>query len=75
MAHLGYPLLGDTLYGERANVRFRQSNSIPIPRQMLHARSLAFTHPRTGLRVGFEAAVPSDFLKVLEALREPRSTR
>lgn len=69
MAHLGFPLLGDLVYGERANARFRQSNPVHVPRQMLHARSLAFIHPRTGLRVGFDAPLPADFLKVLEALR------
>jgi 23S rRNA pseudouridine1911/1915/1917 synthase len=69
MMHLGYPLLGDELYGERANARFRQEHAVPVSRQMLHAGSLAFTHPRTGGRMEFAAPLPDDFRQVLERLR------
>jgi 23S rRNA pseudouridine1911/1915/1917 synthase len=69
MMHLGYPLLGDELYGERANARFRQEHVVPVSRQMLHAGSLAFTHPRTGARMEFSAPLPDDFRQVLERLR------
>jgi 23S rRNA pseudouridine1911/1915/1917 synthase len=72
LAHLGFPLLGDDVYGERANRRFRQElePSIAVPRQMLHAVRLEFTHPRTRDRVSFEAPHPADFTKVLGELRE-----
>lgn len=71
LAHLGFPLLGDEVYGERANRRFRQEirPDLPIPRQMLHAARLEFTHPRSGLRKAFEAPLPPDFRTVLEGLR------
>ena len=52
LKHLGYPILGDTLYG---GLR-------PPARQMLHAWTLAFTHPRTGEPREFRAPLPEDFL-------------
>ena len=52
LQHLAHPLLGDALYGKRAN----------FPRQMLHAWKLGFSHPRTGKRLDFIAPIPPDFL-------------
>ncbi len=52
MKHLGYPILGDTLYGGPGSA----------PRPMLHAWTLGFLHPRTGLPMEFRAPVPADFL-------------
>ncbi|MBT4228213.1 MAG: RNA pseudouridine synthase, partial [Verrucomicrobia bacterium] len=40
---------------------------------MLHARSLAFTHPRNGERLTFEAAWPGDFERVLDELRKAKT--
>jgi 23S rRNA pseudouridine1911/1915/1917 synthase len=36
---------------------------------MLHARRLAFIHPRTAKRLSFEAPLPEDFRDALAALR------
>jgi 23S rRNA pseudouridine1911/1915/1917 synthase len=69
--HLGYPVAGDLLYGKRQNALLRQANHIPIPRQMLHARKLALTHPRTLEHLVFEAPLPADFTLVLSLLRRP----
>ncbi len=66
MAHLGCPLLGDTLYGGRGAKR-REGPEAERP--MLHARRLGFRHPRTGAEVRVEAPVPEDLLRVLAALR------
>ncbi len=44
---LGVPILGDRLYG-----------GAPAPRLMLHARELAFPHPRTGALVSSSSPVP-----------------
>ena len=52
MKHLGYPILGDTLYGGPGN----------FARQMLHAWKLGFVHPRTGKKLEFRAPLPPDFL-------------
>jgi 23S rRNA pseudouridine1911/1915/1917 synthase len=70
MASKNWPLLGDPMY------RNRQTLPPPIQRlvkevdhQLLHARLLAFDHPRTGERLSFESPVPQDFQKVLDGLR------
>ncbi len=65
LAHIGHPVLGDCQYGRRPTV----PGVAAAPRQMLHATELAFTHPRTGERVQFEAPLPPDMEAVLAALR------
>ncbi len=41
-----------------------------IGRQALHARRIAFDHPRTGRRLAIEAPVPEDLRRALAVLRE-----
>jgi len=53
LKHLGHPVLGDEVYGQRAG----------FARQMLHAWRLGFTHPRTNERVNFESPIPPDFVE------------
>ncbi len=67
--HLGFPLVGDTTYGARANVRFTEATGITPRHQMLHARHLAFFHPRHRAWVDFDAPLPPEFEKVLTGLR------
>jgi 23S rRNA pseudouridine1911/1915/1917 synthase len=67
--HLGFPVMGDLVYGRRQNARLRQATGCGAPRQMLHARQLALTHPRTGRRLVFEAPLPADFAGILQRLR------
>ncbi len=58
LAHLGHPLLGDTVYGGKK----------PVPGlagQCLHAAQLTFTHPSTGERLTVEAPLPDWFTAVL----------
>ncbi len=57
---LGYPLLGDTLYGAL--------ESELIARPALHAYSLTITNPRTGKREQYTASYPADFRRTLERL-------
>jgi 23S rRNA pseudouridine1911/1915/1917 synthase len=71
--HLGHPLVGDDTYGKAANRRLKELTGVVAPRQMLHARKLAFRHPRNGRFVEFNAPLPEDFRTVLEALREPQA--
>jgi len=59
--HLGFPVVGDLVYGRRHNARLRETAGCGAPRLMLHARQLALTHPRTGRRMVFEAPLPADF--------------
>ena len=66
---LGYPLVGDSTYGNRQNQRLTEATGYQAARQMLHAFHLAFIHPRTGKRMRFEAPRPADFLDALDALK------
>jgi 23S rRNA pseudouridine1911/1915/1917 synthase len=77
MAHIGHPILGDRQYGGK---RVRTAAQVPalsgvVPgRQMLHAERLAFEHPSSGKRMEFQAPVPEDMGKILEALARPPAT-
>jgi 23S rRNA pseudouridine1911/1915/1917 synthase len=68
--HLGHPLLGDETYGAKPNKRFTELTGYTAPRVLLHARELAFTHPRTGKKMKFTAPLPADFKKALAFLRK-----
>lgn len=67
--HLGHPLVGDAIYGERANRRLIELVDYEAPRQMLHARRLAFVHPRSTKSLAVEAPRPEDFEETLRMLR------
>ncbi len=58
MASIHHPVAGDVIYGFR--------HGLVAPRLMLHARSLAFTHPTSGERLCFEAPLPEAFISALE---------
>ncbi|MGE0816634.1 MAG: RluA family pseudouridine synthase [Vicinamibacterales bacterium] len=62
LAHLGHPVLGDRVYGTPAA-------AAAAPRQMLHARILAFPHPLTGAPIAVEAPLPDDFARMRAGLR------
>ena len=66
---LGHPLAGDETYGARQNIRLKELTNYAAPRVMLHARELAFTHPRTEKEMSFEAPLPRDFRQALKLLR------
>jgi 23S rRNA pseudouridine1911/1915/1917 synthase len=66
---IGFPLLGDGVYGQRQNRRFEELIGFSAPRLMLHAFELGFIHPRTGKPLHFQAPLPSDFEEMLRALR------
>ena len=52
MAHLGFPLLADAVYGGKV--------AAGMTRQALHAFHLAFTHPVTGENLDFRSPLPLD---------------
>ena len=60
MAHIGHPLLADTLYGGRAEAG--------MTRQALHAWRLAFAHPMTGESMAWTADLPGDMQQALALL-------
>ena len=63
MAHIGHPILGDTVYGHKKPELGQDS-------QCLHAGALCFTHPRTGLPVMVFAPLPDYFTQVLTKLEK-----
>lgn len=58
---LGYPVLGDTLYGTIKTDR--------INRPALHSHSIKFQHPSTGETLVFQAPYPPDFSEALRRIR------
>lgn len=72
--HLGFPIVGDTTYGNRQNKRLTDVTGYTAPRQMLHAQRLTFAHPHSGRRLSFEAPWPDDFRDAVAALRQVHSS-
>ncbi len=75
MAHAGFPLVGDPLYGKGLRLpRGAGPELVEVlrgfRRQALHAERLAFAHPVTGAPLAFDADPPRDLLDLLAALRE-----
>jgi len=75
MAHAGWPLVGDPLYGRGLKLPRGAAPRLAealrgFRRQALHAEHLAFAHPVTGDALAFDAEPPRDLLDLLDALRE-----
>ena len=68
---IGYPLVGDDTYGKRQNQRLTELTNYTAPRQMLHARTITFTHPRSETELTLAADLPADFRTALELLKLP----
>lgn len=71
LASLGHPILGDPTYGGR---KVKTVEDLLVPRVMLHARTLGFTHPVSGRYMEFSAEPPPDFDLVHRALRDAASS-
>jgi 23S rRNA pseudouridine1911/1915/1917 synthase len=66
MAHIGYPLVGDPVYGGR------KSLSPPaglFSRQALHAFQLGFKHPESGEEMLWRVPLAADLEQLIEELR------
>lgn len=79
LSSAGHPIVGDRLYGGRRaeSVPGRQFREafLSYAGLALHARRLAFTHPRSGERREFEAPRPRAFQALLDRLeRLPDAT-
>ncbi|GHH98455.1 RluA family pseudouridine synthase [Neobacillus kokaensis] len=59
MSYLGYPLMGDDLYGGPTNEM--------MDRQALHCKKIIFTHPLTHEKMIFTAPLPPDMARYLKA--------
>lgn len=65
LTSLGHPILGDRTYGGN---KVMVLADIKIPRVMLHARTLGFTHPTSAAREEFTRPFPADMERVIHAL-------
>jgi 23S rRNA pseudouridine1911/1915/1917 synthase len=82
MLHLRHPIVADRVYTNHhaltveeicrgVNVPFEaERDDILIKRQALHARRLEFKHPVLDKTLVFEAPIPEDMERTLEALRK-----
>lgn len=72
LQYIGYPILGDEKYGN-----FEQNKALfklGLRRMFLHAHSVVFTHPITGVKVELEAKLPHNLQSFLDSKNLKPST-
>jgi len=78
-SYTGHPLFNDSEYGGDRILKgttfskyqqFVKNCFQILPRQALHAKSLAFDHPVTGKRLTFESELPDDMRQLIEKWRK-----
>ena len=78
LSYIKHPLFNDEEYGGNVILKgttftkyqqFVKNCFSILPRQALHAKSLAFDHPVTKQRMSFDSEIPDDMQKVLEKWR------
>ncbi|HCU20828.1 MAG TPA: RNA pseudouridine synthase [Bacteroidales bacterium] len=83
-SHIKHPLFNDEEYGGEQILKgttftkyqqFIRNCFKILPRQALHAKSLAFDHPVTGKRLSFESELPDDMVQVIDKWRKYTSGR
>jgi len=83
-SHIKHPLFNDVEYGGDQIIKgttftkyqqFIKNCFKILPRQALHAKSLAFNHPVTGKRLSFDSGLPDDMVQVIEKWRKYLSGR
>lgn len=67
MSYLGHALLGDEVYAGTKTL-FEKQHAHLFDGQILHAKRLSLTHPRTKERMTFECPLPKNFEKLIEIL-------
>lgn len=75
LAHIGFPIFGDPVYGGRARIPPNCSEHLTqvlrrFRRQALHAARLGLIHPVSGERMQWTAPVPQDMQELINALQE-----
>lgn len=74
MAYIGYPLLGDPVYGGRLRLPKGASERLigalrGFRRQALHAKTLGVVHPVTGEDMEWSSELPDDMQQLLGVLK------
>jgi 23S rRNA pseudouridine1911/1915/1917 synthase len=77
LAHAGFPLVGDRVYGGRLTMPKGASEALrqavrEFPRQALHAARLELAHPVSGKPLEFRAELPPDMRALLAVLKQDR---
>jgi 23S rRNA pseudouridine1911/1915/1917 synthase len=77
LSHVGYPLVGDPVYGRRLLLPRGATPELAAAlhgfrRQALHAAKIGFAHPRTGRTVEVESKLPADMRALLACLKRDR---
>jgi 23S rRNA pseudouridine1911/1915/1917 synthase len=77
LSHVGYPLVGDPVYGRRLALPRGATPELAAAlhgfrRQALHAAKIGFEHPRTGRMVEVESKLPADMRALLACLKSDR---
>jgi 23S rRNA pseudouridine1911/1915/1917 synthase len=84
LSHIKHPLFNDEEYGGDQIIKgttftkyqqFIKNCFKILPRQALHAKSLAFDHPVTGKRLSFDSELPDDMKLVIDKWRKYTSGR
>ncbi|MCZ2328904.1 RluA family pseudouridine synthase [Bartonella sp. F02] len=76
MAHIGHPLIGDTVYGNAFKTKSNIFNSIikdtidQFNRQALHATSLVFEHPIKNEVMSFSSSLPKDMAELINHFKK-----
>ncbi len=75
LSSLGYPLIGDTIYGGRQQLRAgltdEQREAVKaFPRQALHAYELGFVHPTTKKQMNVITDIPEDMVNLIRVLND-----
>jgi 23S rRNA pseudouridine1911/1915/1917 synthase len=73
LAHIGYPVVGDPAYGGRKRLPAGATPELVaalagFKRQALHAARLKLQHPVTGRDMEWEAPLPADMARLVEAM-------
>jgi 23S rRNA pseudouridine1911/1915/1917 synthase len=77
LAHIGFPIVGDPVYGGRRRIPKRCSPALAaallqFPRQALHAARLKLVHPLTHSVREWASPLPADMQMLLGALEADR---
>jgi 23S rRNA pseudouridine1911/1915/1917 synthase len=74
LSHIGYPLIGDSIYGGRVRFPKKASEELKdalksFSRQALHSKKLSLIHPKTNISMTWKIELPDDMKDLLSVLR------
>ena len=78
LSHIGYPLIGDSIYGGRLRFPKKASEDLKntlksFQRQALHSKKLTLIHPQTGKSMTWKIELPEDMKQLVDVLNSSDS--